>query len=117
MLPLIFIFLFNGSAHAENIFDCEIDTKDIVGNPISAKLVITVNEDPTATLKTGDTETGVFGEKDFILSHGSHRGKLIITSSSFFLSKGTYDLLVTYNAKKIVICSLGVFFLKVVLTD
>ena len=94
------ILLLIPNAYAENIFDCVIKTNDIAGNQISAKLVITVDAEPSATLKTGDSETGVFGEKDFILSYGSHRGKLIITSESYFLNKGSYDLFVTYNAEK-----------------
>ena len=99
-LVLLFGFLFSGNAYAENIFDCEIKTKDSYGNPVSAKLIIRADDYYSAALKTGDGETGKFGEKDFILSVGGDRGDLIITSQFNFIRKGSYDLFVTQNAGK-----------------
>ena len=65
VLSIIFVTsLLSGNAYAnENIFDCEIKTKDSHGNPVSAKLIITADDDYTAALKTGDGETGKFGDK------------------------------------------------------
>jgi hypothetical protein len=99
-LVLLFGFLFSGNAYAENIFDCEIKTKDSYGNPVSAKLIIRADDDYSAALKTGDGETGKFGEKDFILSVGGTRGDLIVTNQFNFVPKGSYDMYVTQNAVK-----------------
>jgi hypothetical protein len=90
----------SGNSYAENIFDCEIKTKDSFGNPVSAKLVIKVDDNSSAILSTGDSETGKYGEKDFILAVGGDRGDLIITSQFNFIRKGSYDLFVTQNAEK-----------------
>ena len=97
---LVFGLLLSGNSYAENIFDCEIKTKDSHGNPVSAKLIIRADDDYSATLKTGDGETGKFGEKDFILSVGGTRGDLIVTAQFNFVPKGSYDLYVTQNAVK-----------------
>ena len=97
---LVLGLLFSGNAYAENIFDCEIKTKDSYGNPVSAKLIIRADDDYSAALKTGDGETGKFGEKDFILSVGGTRGDLIVTAQFNFVPKGSYDLYVTQNAVK-----------------
>jgi hypothetical protein len=98
---LTLALFFSGNAYAnENIFDCEIKTKDSHGNPVSAKLIIRADDDYSATLKTGDGETGKFGEKDFILSVGGTRGDLIVTAQFNFVPKGSYDLYVTQNAVK-----------------
>ncbi len=102
LFSTIFILglLLSGNAYAENIFDCEIKTKDSYGNPVSAKLIIRADDDYSATLKTGDGETGKFGEKDFILSVGGTRGDLIVTTQFNFVPKGSYDLYITQNAVK-----------------
>ena len=93
--------LLSGKAFAENIFDCEIKTKDSFGNPVSAKFIIRADDDYSAALKTGDSVTGKFySNKDFILSVGGNRGDLIITSQFNFVPKGSYDLYVTQNAVK-----------------
>ena len=92
--------LLSGNVFAENIFDCEIKTKDSYGNPVSAKLIIRADDDYSAALKTGDGETGKFGEKDFILSVGGTRGDLIVTNQFNFVPKGSYDLYVTQNGEK-----------------
>jgi len=92
--------LFSGNAYAENIFDCEIKTKDSHGNPVSSKFIIRANDDYSAALKTGDSQTGKFGDKDFILSVGGTRGDLIITTQFNFVPKGSYDLYITQNAEK-----------------
>jgi hypothetical protein len=93
--------LLSGNANAENIFDCEIKTKDSFGNPVSAKFIIRADDDYSAALKTGDSVTGKFySNKDFILSVGGNRGDLIITSQFNFVPKGSYDLYVTQNAVK-----------------
>ena len=92
--------LLSGNAYAENIFDCKINTTDTPGNPVSARLVIKVDDNSSAVLSTGDNETGKFGEKDFILAVGGDRGDLIITSQFNFVPKGSYDLFVTQNGKK-----------------
>ena len=97
---LVFGLLLSGNSYAENIFDCEIKTKDSFGNPVSAKLVIKVDDNSSAILSTGDSETGKYGEKDFILAVGGDRGDLIITSQFNFIRKGSYDLFVTQNAEK-----------------
>jgi len=97
---LVLGFLLSGNAYAENIFDCEIKTKDSFGNPVSAKIVIKVDDNSSARLKTGNNETGKFGEKDFILAVDGDRGDLIITSQFNFVKKGSYDLFVTQNAEK-----------------
>ena len=97
---IIVSLLFCNASNAENIFDCEIKTKDSFGNPVSAKLIIRADDDYSAALKTGDGETGKFGEKDFILSVGGTRGDLIVTNQFNFVPKGSYDLFVTQNAKK-----------------
>ena len=97
---LLLGLLLNGNAYAVNIFDCEIKTKDSFGNPVSAKLVIKVDDNSSAILSTGDSETGKYGEKDFILAVGGDRGDLIITSQFNFIRKGSYDLFVTQNAEK-----------------
>jgi len=99
-LVLLFGFLFSGNGYAVNIFDCEIKTKDSFGNPVSAKIVIKVDDNSSAILSTGDSETGKYGEKDFILAVGGDRGDLIITSQFNFIRKGSYDLFVTQNAEK-----------------
>ena len=100
LFSTIFILglLLSGNTYAENIFDCEIKTKDSFGNPVSAKLIIRADDDYSAILKTGDGETGKFGEKDFILSVGGTRGDLIVTNQFNFVPKGSYDLYVTQNA-------------------
>ena len=102
LLSIIFLgLLLSANAYAnENIFDCEIKTKDSHGNPVSAKLIIRADDDYSAALKTGDGETGKFGEKDFILSVGGTRGDLIVTNQFNFVPKGSYDLYVTQNAEK-----------------
>ena len=92
--------LLSGNAYAENIFDCEINTKDTPGNPVSARLVIKVDDNSSAVLKTGNNETGKFGEKDFVLAVDGDRGDLIITSQFNFIRKGSYDLFVTQNGEK-----------------
>ena len=97
---LVFGLLLSGNSYAENIFDCEIKTKDSFGNPVSAKIVIKVDDNSSAILSTGDSETGKYGEKDFILAVGGDRGDLIITSQFNFIRKGSYDLFVTQNAEK-----------------
>jgi len=97
---LVISSLLGGNAYAENIFDCEINTKDMPGNPVSAKLVIKVDNNSSARLKTGNNETGVFEDRDFILAVDGDRGDLIITSQFNFVKKGSYDLLVTQNAEK-----------------
>jgi hypothetical protein len=98
---LVLCSLLGGNAYAnENIFDCEIKTKDSHGNQVSAKLIIRADDDYSAALKTGDGETGKFGEKDFILSVGGSRGDLIITTQFNFVPKGSYDLYVTQNGEK-----------------
>ena len=100
ILIIIVTLLLSGNAYAGNIFDCEINTKDTPGNPVSARLVIKVDDNSSAILSTGDKETGKFGEKDFILAVGGDRGDLIITSQFNFVPKGSYDLFVTQNGKK-----------------
>tara|TARA_B110000971_G_C19630058_1_gene328742 strand:- start:41 stop:511 length:471 start_codon:yes stop_codon:yes gene_type:complete len=98
---LVLGLLLSGNAYAENIFDCEIKTKDSFGNPVSAKFIIRADDDYSAALKTGDSVTGKFySNKDFILSVGGNRGDLIITSQFNFVPKGSYDLYVTQNAVK-----------------
>lgn len=92
--------LLSGKAFAENIFDCEIKTKDSFGNPVSAKLVIKVDHNSSARLKTGNNKTGAFEDRDFILAVNGDRGDLIITSQFNFVKKGSYDLLVTQNSEK-----------------
>ena len=51
-LVLLFGFLFSGNGYAVNIFDCEIKTKDSFGNPVSAKIVIKVDDNSSAILST-----------------------------------------------------------------
>ena len=97
---IVFSLLLNGNTYAENIFDCEIKTQDSYSNPVSAKLIIRADDDYSAALKTGDGETGKFGEKDFILSVGGTRGDLIVTNQFNFVPKGSYDLYVTQNGEK-----------------
>jgi hypothetical protein len=97
---IVLSLLLGGNAYAENIFDCKIKTKDSFGNPVSAKIVIKVNDNSSARLKTGHNETGKFGEKDFVLAVDGDRGDLIITSQFNFVKKGSYDLFVTQNAEK-----------------
>jgi hypothetical protein len=97
---IVFSLLMNGNTYAENIFDCEIKTQDSYSNPVSAKLIIRADDDYSAVLKTGDGETGKFGEKDFILSVGGNRGDLIVTNQFNFIPKGSYDLYVTQNGEK-----------------
>ena len=97
---IVFSLLLNGNTYAENIFDCEIKTQDSYSNPVSAKLIIRADDDYSAVLKTGDGETGKFGEKDFILSVGGNRGDLIVTNQFNFIPKGSYDLYVTQNGEK-----------------
>ena len=97
---VVLSLLLSGNAYAENIFDCEIKTKDSFGNPVSAKIVIKVDDNSSARLKTGNNETGKFGEKDFVLAVDGDRGDLIITSQFNFVKKGSYDLLVTQNREK-----------------
>jgi len=99
-LVLLFGFLFSGNGYAVNIFDCEIKTKDSFGNPVSAKIVIKVDDNSSAILSTGDSETGKYGEKDFILAVGGDRGDLIVTAQFNFVRKGSYDLFVTQNGEK-----------------
>jgi len=95
---LVLGLLLSGNAYAENIFDCEINTKSSYGNPVLAKLVIRVEDNSSAVLKTGNRQTGEYEDKDFLLAIDGNRGDLIIMSSFNFIGEGSYDLLVTQNA-------------------
>ena len=86
--------LFSVNAHAENIFDCETN-----GIP-KGKLIIKVDDNSEARLKTGDPDTGEFREGDLIMSAPGARGEVIITSQVGLVAKGSYDLFVSSNTKK-----------------
>ena len=92
--------LFSVNAHAENIFDCETKDNDLPANVHKGKLVIKVNDNFEARLKTGDPDTGEFREGDLIMSAPGARGEVIITSQVGLVAKGSYDLFVSSNTKK-----------------
>ena len=53
-----------------------------------------------SALATTRSNVWDFTADDFILTSAGHNGKLIITSSSYFIKKGSYDLFVSSNSKK-----------------
>ena len=92
--------LFSGNAYTENIFDCETDDNDLTANVHKGKLVIKVDDNFEARLKTGDPDTGKYREGDLIMSAPGAVGEVIVTSRVGFVAKGSYDLFVSSNTKK-----------------
>ena len=92
--------LFSGNAYTENIFDCETNDNDLPANVHKGKLVIKVDDNFEARLKTGDPDTGKYREGDLIMSASGAVGEVIVTSRVGFVAKGSYDLFVSSNTKK-----------------
>ena len=90
----------SGNAFA-NIFNCVIDDYNFSGNQkVDISIVIDVDNLNKSALATTRSNVLDFTADDFILTSAGHNGKLIITSSSYFIKKGSYDLFVSSNSKK-----------------
>ena len=82
-----------------NIFNCIIDDYDLPGNKVLIDIVIDVDSSNESKLTTIRSEKLTFTSDDFILNSG-YNGKLIITSSTYIIGKGSYNLFVSANSKK-----------------
>ena len=90
----------SGNAFA-NIFNCVIDDYNFSGNQkVDISIVIDVDNLNKSALATTRSNVLDFTADDFILTSAGHNGKLIITSSSYFIKKGSYNLFVSSNSKK-----------------
>ena len=97
---IVFGLILNGNAFA-NIFNCVIDDYDISGNKVDITIVIDVDNFNKSSLVTTRSMTSNRTADDFTFTLDGRNGKLIITSSSFFMiKKGSYDLFVSSNSKK-----------------
>ena len=102
----------SGNAFA-NIFNCVIDDYNFSGNQkVDISIVIDVDNLNKSALATTRSNVLDFTADDFILTSAGHNGKLIITSSSYFIKKGSYDLFVSSNSKKG-----DPFYFKVILSE
>ena len=93
----------NGNA---NIFDCEIVEGAIID------LTIVVEDNIEKTLTTVDNNELRFDSDDHIVIRSGNNGKLIITESNDLISKGSYDLFVFVNQKKMAQIILKQYFLR-----
>ena len=96
---LVLSFLFSSSCFA-NIFNCIIDDYDLPGNKVLIDIVIDMDSSNKSNLTTVRRGRLEFTSDDFILNGSGYNGKLIITSSSYIIVKGSYNLYVSANSKK-----------------
>ena len=99
LLSIIVLSLLFSSNCFANIFNCIIDDYDLAGNKVLIEIVIDVDSSNKSKLTTVRSERLEFTSDDFILNSG-YNGKLIITSSSYIIGKGSYNLFVYDNSKK-----------------
>ena len=100
LIILLSLFLNQTSFANSNIFNCFIDDYDLPGNKVDIDLVIDVDNFNETALATTRSKVWDFTADDFILTSEGLNGKLIITSSSYIIGKGSYNLFVSANSKK-----------------
>ena len=97
---LILGLLLDGNTYAENIFECEINSKDSFGSPIYAQLVVKVDNNSSTKLEIKNFDSKLLKGRNLILAEKGYIGSLSVYDSLEFLPSNTYTLYVTSNAKK-----------------
>ena len=100
LLGIVVIYLSMFNIANANIFNCIIDDYDLPGNKVDIDIVIDVDNFNETALATTRSKVWDFTADDFILTSEGLNGKLIITSNSYTIGKGSYDLFVSANSKK-----------------
>ena len=100
LLGIVVLGLFLSGNASANIFNCIIDDYDLPGNKVLIDIVIDMDSSNKSNLTTVRRDRLEFTSDDFILNSSGYNGKLIITSSSYIIGKGSYNLYVSANSKK-----------------